>query len=76
MFNRRAGKKTEPKPPAAKRSHAEHPELVESLKALGLTVTADTVAAAVEALFPGGTEGVDQGEVVRNIFLHLQGRRG
>lgn len=74
MFNRRPEKKPERQPPAAPPS-AEHPELVESLKALGLAVTGGVVGAAVEALFPGGTGGVEHGELVRRVFLHLQAKR-
>jgi predicted DNA-binding transcriptional regulator AlpA len=75
LFNRRAGKKADRKQPAAIPPRGEHPELVESLKALGLTVSTEVVAVALEAVFPGGVEGIDQGEVVRKVFLHLQGRR-
>lgn len=74
LFNRRAGKKADrrrPDPPTP-----EYPELVKSLRALKLTVSGEAVAAAVRAVFPGGIEGVDQVEVVRKVFLHLQGRRG
>ncbi len=72
LFNRRSDKKAAPKRPAATAPTAD---LIESLRALGLTATNEAVAAAVRAVFPGGTEGVDQGEVVRRVFLHLQGRR-
>lgn len=76
LFNRRTGKRAERKRPAARPATGEYAGLVESLRALGLTATGDTVAAAVQVVFPGGVEGVDQGEVVRKVFLHLQGRRG
>lgn len=76
LFNRRSGKRAERKRPAARPATGEHAGLVESLRGLGLTATGETVAAAVQAVFPGGVDGVDQGEVVRKVFLHLQGRRG
>jgi len=75
LFNRRTGKKPDRKRPPEKPPTAESAGLVESLKALGLTATVEAVAAAVQNVFPGGTEGIDQGEVVRKVFLHLQGRR-
>ena len=75
LFNRRTGKKADRKRSTTQPPPAEHPELVESLRSLGLTVTGQAVAAAVQAVFPGGIEGVDQGEVIRKVFLHLQGRR-
>jgi predicted DNA-binding transcriptional regulator AlpA len=76
LFNRRTGKKASTKRPPASPTTGEFTGLVESLRALGLTATADAVATAVQTVFPGGTAGVDQGEVVRKVFLHLQGRRG
>jgi predicted DNA-binding transcriptional regulator AlpA len=75
LFNRRSTKRADRKRPAVQPT-AEYPELVESLRALKLTVTGEAVAAAVQAVFPGGIEGVEQVEVVRKVFLHLQGRRG
>ncbi len=47
-------------------------ELVEAIKALGLAVTATEVSAAVAQLYPGGTAGTDEGEVIRAVFLHLK----
>ena len=76
LFNRSYGQKAERKRPTSPTPAAQHTGLVESLRALGLAATGETVAAAVQAVFPGGIGGVDQGEVVRRIFLHLQGRRG
>lgn len=53
----------------------QHPELVEALQALGLAgVTAAQVGAAVKEVFPQGTAGVDQAEVVRAVFLRLKRR--
>jgi len=76
LFNRRAAPPVPPanraKPPAP--ATASHPELVESLRSLGLAVTVEVVGAAVEALFAGGTGGVEHGELVRRVFLHLQAR--
>jgi predicted DNA-binding transcriptional regulator AlpA len=76
LFNRRTTKKADRKRPAGQQPTPEHPELVESLRALKLHVTGEAVAAAVQAVFPGGVEGVEQVEVVRKVFLHLQARRG
>lgn len=47
--------------------------LVESIKALGLaSVTAATVRAAVAEVFPDGVTGIDQGVVIRAVFLNLK----
>lgn len=75
LFNRPAQKKPQRKRPATLAPATDYTELAESLKALGLTVTGDIVHAAIQSVFPGGVEGVDPGEVVRRVFLHLQGRR-
>lgn len=51
----------------------KHSEIVEGVKALGLTsVTATEVADAVKTLFPNGTSILGRGEVVRQVFLHIQ----
>jgi predicted DNA-binding transcriptional regulator AlpA len=76
LFNRRTGKKAERKRPAARPASGEYAWLVESLRGLKLLVTEEVAAAAVQAVFPGGIEGLEQIEVVRKVFLHLQGRRG
>lgn len=49
-------------------------ELVEAIKALGLAVTTAEVSAMVAELYPGGTTGKDEGEVIRAVFLHLKRR--
>jgi hypothetical protein len=50
-----------------------HTDLLEGFKTLELTsVTAADVEVAVKTLFPQGTEGIDQGEVIRASFLHLK----
>lgn len=69
-------------PPSAKRQRAKpnlppktepHADLLAAVHALGLTaVTAAQVAKAVGELFPNGTTGVDEGEVVRAVFLRLK----
>ena len=41
--------------------------------ALGLIdVTPAQAAEAVKVLYPSGLNGVDQGEVLRTVFLHLK----
>lgn len=49
-------------------------ELLEGLKSLGLVVTPAQVEVATKAIFPRGIEHVDQGEVVRSVFIHLQSK--
>jgi len=52
----------------------EKNELAEAVKALGLAVTAAEVEQAVAELFGGRTDGKDEGEVIRAVFLHLKKR--
>lgn len=50
-----------------------HTELLDGLESLGLaSANEEDVGAALAQLFPDGTDGVDFGEVVRGIFLHLK----
>lgn len=57
-----------PKPPKP----SGQANLIDGLAALGLTTTAAEVGAAVNALYPSGVNGADQGEVLRAVFLHLK----
>jgi hypothetical protein len=53
----------------------DHADLLDGLAALGLaSATAGQVEAALKALYPSGVGGVDGGEVLRAVFLHLQRR--
>ena len=50
-----------------------HQPIIDALKTLGLAGVTDTqIDSAILELFPTGREEVDQGELVRQIFLHLQ----
>ena len=47
--------------------------LMDGLNALGLTTaTGAQVERVTKELFPDGTAGIDQGEVLRAVFLHLK----
>jgi hypothetical protein len=64
-------KPTRVKAPMPKKD--QHAELIEALQALGLAgVTAAQVGAAMKEVYPKGTAGVEQAEVVRAVFLHLK----
>jgi len=49
-------------------------ELIEGLKSLGLIVNSVQVEAAIKTLFPRGIDHVDQGEVIRSVFIHLKAK--
>ncbi len=57
-----------PKPKAA----PAHAEVLEGIRALGLTMASTWAAVAIKQLFPGGTNGVDPGEVIRSVFLSIK----
>jgi hypothetical protein len=59
------------KPPTKPKSN-QYAHIVEGLKALGLLSTASQVDAAIKSQFPKGTTQVDDAEIVRSVFLHLQ----
>ena len=67
--------------PAARRPVKDRPvdpaiePICDAVKALGLTTTPHAIAHAVALLYPTGIAGQDQGDVIRSVFLHLQGRR-
>jgi len=51
----------------------KHANLLDGLRSLGLTtVTALQVASVIKELYPSGTMGVEQGEVLRAVFLHIK----
>jgi hypothetical protein len=61
-------RKVTPKPPKN-----EHADLLDALQGLGLaSATAAQVGAAVKEMFPQGTAGMVEAEVVKAVFLHLR----
>jgi hypothetical protein len=59
----------------APKKQEQHADLIDSLQALGLAgVTAGQVGAAVKELYPQGTSGAAEAEVVRAVFLHFRRR--
>lgn len=74
LFNRKRRKSTQTK---SRQDHQliteEQAELVEALKSLGLTVGAEEVQKALQEVYPNGWGGIDDGEVVRRVFLQLRG---
>ena len=67
---------TKPRPPKLQTSKSSVPEdLIDGLRSLGLTVSRTQVEDAIKIVFPGGTIGTDQSEVVRGIFLHLKNKK-
>ena len=62
-----------PRPKRAKRESPNHTDLVQAIHALGLTTaTGSQVDSSLKELFLGGTSGMDQAEVIRAVFVHIQ----
>jgi DNA-binding transcriptional MerR regulator len=56
-----------------KAQQGQHAELIDDLKSLGLAqVTAAQVQDAMQTLYPNGTSGVDELEVIRQVFLFIR----
>lgn len=75
FYTRRAATTVTPRKPRAARPAADdrHADLLDGLKGLGLTSTSATqVAEVLKKLYPQGTAGVLDGEVLRAVFLHLK----
>jgi hypothetical protein len=64
------------KPTKAKAiTKGQYADVLDGLRALGLAAaTSQQVEAAVKELFPAGLDGVDRGQVIRAVFLHLKRR--
>lgn len=72
LFNRKSrttSKKSRPK------LTSDHADLLDALKSLGLQTTAEAVDGALRELFPSGWTEVDEGQRVRQVFLHLQKKK-
>lgn len=74
LFNRKPKKPAQPRPQRKSEPEKapEYSDLLDALKGLGLTATPQGVSEAVGSLFPNGLAGLDQGDVIRKVFLHLQ----
>ena len=60
------------KPRAKPKQTSKHPDVIDGLDALGLSVTAAQVEAAVQQVFPDGIQNLESGEVMRAVFLHIK----
>jgi Prophage CP4-57 regulatory protein (AlpA) len=77
LFNRKprtASGSPKPAKPTQERGR-DHADLLDALKGLGLSSTSQAVESAVAVLFPDGDSAMDQSDLVRRLFLHLQGRK-
>ena len=75
LFNRKPRKGSPPQRKKPQETKPDHADLLEALKGLGLVTTAQAVNDALSTLFPTGQAGLDQGDVIRKLFLHLQSKK-
>jgi hypothetical protein len=77
LFNKKSKKsRTAKAPPRTVQAKDEgHADLLDALKGLGLSTTPQAVAEAVAALYPDGLAGLEPGDVIRKVFLHLQSKK-
>ena len=47
-------------------------ELTETLGSMGLEITIEQVKQSLSELYPDGTDGVEQGVIIRELFRHLK----
>ena len=56
-------------------SQTDHHALIAALRGLGMgAVTGSQVAAALRAIYPQGTVGVSESDLIRATFLHIRGQ--
>jgi len=61
------------KRPAKKMPKDDSSEILAAVRGLGLvTATPEQVTAAMNSAFPNGVSGIDQGQVIRSVFLELK----
>lgn len=66
-------KKTATKPADKAKPKKDFGDLIEGLSALGLNgLTNSVVSDAVEQCYPGGTDSIDENDVLRTVFRHLK----
>lgn len=80
LFNRKAKKGGQAKHKTQRQAKDQSPDpvieaILDDVKRLGLTTTPQAVCDAVALKYPLGVAGVELGDVVRSIFLQLQGKR-
>jgi hypothetical protein len=75
LFNRKPRKGSLPQRRKAEERKPDHADLLEALKGLGLTTPVQAVNESIAALYPNGVTGIDQSDLVRKVFLHLQAKK-
>jgi hypothetical protein len=77
LFNRKSKRSAPLKQKSQRPAKDQRPDpsvepILDSLRGLGLATTPQAVCDALAVLYPTGIEGLDLGDVVRKVFLHLQ----
>lgn len=64
--------KAPPKPTAKKNVKNPNAGLMDGLAALGLSLSMSQLDSVVSEIYPGGTDGIDAGEVIKAVFLRIR----
>jgi hypothetical protein len=73
LFNRK--RRTQKSRPSGKPSTNDHADIVEAIRSLGISTSSEIVEEALRSLYPEGWSQIDQGELVRQVFLYVQRKR-
>lgn len=73
FYCRRSPSVAAPKSPAPTKSRNEHADVIDGLQTLGLIgIKSQQIDAALREVYPKGTAGIDESELLRTLFLRLK----
>ena len=67
-------KESKPRSKTTKKSVSAHQEFADTLESMGLECSEKDVSAALSELYPDGTEGIDQGLIIRELYRFLKAK--
>lgn len=62
-----------PRSKVSKPVDSKHKEYASTLEQMGLSVSVEQILKALSELYPDGSESIDEGIVIRELFRHLKG---
>ena len=61
-----------PRSKGGKTVNGKHKDYAETLHQMGLEASVEQVSKAISVVYPDGTDGIDDGVVIRELFRHLK----
>lgn len=61
-----------PRATGSKTVNSKHKDYASTLEQMGLAVTVEEVSKAMSEVYPDGTDGIDDGVVIRELFRHFK----